>query len=217
MKIGSEITLLLQRSPSQTSRRMKVTPVIACLLLLFSVLGIQNGSAQTQINPKLGFGTWSIADEKDLEGLSSHSGQTIGFDVHILDNRLLFAPGFHYHRISIVNREEGLNFDLGKRNGVHYFTIPLTFGLQVLELPVVDAFVMAGGESTFFYGLDSNDINLDDDKMHGVFASLTAGAQVELFSLLTVDLKYHYALHPIIKERPQSKLRGWTLTAGFKL
>ena len=90
------------------------------------------------------------------------------------------------------------------------------FGLQVLDLPMVDGFVMAGGESTFFYGLDSNDINLDDDKLHGIFASLTAGAQVELFSILTVDLKYHYALHPIIKERPQSKLRGWTIAAGLK-
>ena len=171
---------------------------------------------QTQINPKVGFETWTIKDEMDQAHQSSHSGQTIGFDVYILHNRLLFAPGFYYHRMSILNQEEGFNFNMTGSNGVHYFSIPVTFGLQLIDMPVIDAFVTAGGESTFFYSLDKNDIDLDDDMMHGVFASLTGGAQVELFSLLTVDVKYHYALHPIIKARPDSKLRGWTLAAGIK-
>lgn len=195
---------------------MILTLRLVIFLSLISLVAIHQGEAQTQFNPKIGLETWSIKDEKDNVGQSAHSGQMIGFDMYILDNRLLFAPGFHYHRISILNREEGLNFRLVERNGGHYFTIPMTFGLQAIDLPMIDAFIMGGGEVSFFYSLDSNDIGLDDDKLHGVFASLTGVAQVELFSILTVDLKYHHALHPILKERPESKLRGWTLAAGIK-
>jgi hypothetical protein len=189
---------------------------LACLLMFFNLVGIASAQSQTQINPKLGYDTWKIKDEMDQSGQSSHSGQFIGFDLYVQHNRLLFVPGFHYHRLSILNQEEGFNFQFQKRNGTHYFSIPVTFGLQVIDLPMIDAYLMAGGESTFFYSLDSNDIHLDDDKLHGVFASLTGAAQIELFSILTLDLKYHHALHPIIKERPESKLRGWTVAAGIK-
>ncbi len=195
---------------------MILTFRLAFILLLLSFIGINSGKTQTQINPKLGFETWSIKDEMDQTGKSSHSGQMIGFDVFILHNRLVFVPGFHYHRISILNREEGLKFNFVKTNGSHYFSIPLTFGLQVVDLPAINFYVMGGGEATFFYSLDANDIGLDDDKLHGVFASATATAQVELFSIFTFDLKYHYAFHPIIKARPESKLQGWTLAAGIK-
>ena len=195
---------------------MILTLRLAVLLFVFGFIAIPKGETQTQFNPKIGLETWSIKDEVAQAGNSAHSGQMIGFDMYILHNRLLFAPGFHYHRISILNREEGLNFRLVERNGSHYFTIPMTFGLQALDLPGIDAFIMGGGEVSFFYSLDSNDIGLDDDKLHGVFASLTGVAQVELFSILTMDLKYHHALHPIFKERPESKLRGWTLAAGIK-
>lgn len=189
---------------------------LALLATIFSIACLTNISSQTQINPKAGFDTWSMKDENENSGQSHHSGQMIGFDVHILNNRLLFAPGFHYHRVSVLNEDNGLSFRLPKNNGIHYFTIPLTFGFQVLELPALNAFVMAGGESTFFYGLDKNDIGLDDDMLHGVFASLTGAVQFEVFSLVTLDLKYHYALHPVYKSRSESKLRGWTLAAGVK-
>ena len=189
---------------------------LACLLIFVNLLGTAAAQSQTQINPKLGYESWSLKDEMDQTGNSSHSGQFIGFDVYVQHNRLLFVPGFHYHRLSILNQEEGFNFRFHKRNGTHYFSIPVTFGFQVLDLPGIDAYLMAGGESTFFYSLDSNDIHLDDDKLHGVFASLTGVAQVELFSLLTLDFKYHHAFHPIIKERPESKLRGITIAAGIK-
>jgi hypothetical protein len=195
---------------------MKMNLRFSGLLFLFSLFGLSALQSQTQINPKIGFESWSLKDEMADSGNSSHSGQTIGFDVYITHNRLLFAPGFYYHRMSILNQEEGFNFKFQKRNGTHYFSIPLTFGLQVIDLPGIDAYVMGGGESTFFYSLDSNDLSLDDDKLHGVFAGLTGGAQVELFSFVTLDVKYHHALHPIIKERPESKLRGWTFAAGIK-
>lgn len=195
---------------------MNLTLKLAGVLLLFSFLGVHNAYAQTQINPKLGFESWSLKDEKEQSGQSSHSGQTIGFDVYILKNRLLFAPGFHYHRLSILNQEEGFNFKFAQRNGIHNFSIPMTFGFQVIDFPGIGAYLTGGGEVTFFYSLDSNDIALDDDKLHGVQAGLTGGLQVELISLLTLDLKYHYAFHPVIKTRPESKLRGWTIAAGIK-
>ncbi len=195
---------------------MNLTLKLAGVLLLLSFLGIQSLKAQTQINPKIGVESWSLKDEMDVSGQSSHSGQTIGFDVYITKNRLLFAPGFHYHRLSILNQEEGFNFNLAKRNGVHYFSIPMTFGYQIVDFPGIGAYFMAGGEVTFFYSLDSNDIALDDDQLHGVHAGLTGGLQVELISFLTLDLKYHHAFHPLIKARPESKLRGWTIAAGIK-
>ena len=195
---------------------MKVTLRVSGLLLALYLFSFNDGFSQTQINPKVGFESWTIKDEMDLSGQSSHSGQTIGFDVYILRNRLLFAPGFHYHRMSILNQEEGFNFKMPGRNGAHYFSIPVTFGMQVIDLPAFEFYLMGGGETTFFYGLDDNDLALDDDKFHGVYASLTGTAQVELFSLLTLDLKYHHAFHPIIKSRPESKVRGWTIAAGIK-
>lgn len=195
---------------------MNSTLRLAGMLVLLLILSVTKAQSQTQINPKLGYETWTVKDEMDQSGQSSHSGQTIGFDVYILHNRLLFAPGFFYHRMSILNQEEGFNFKMNGRNGVHYFSIPVTFGFQVLDLPALQLFLNAGGETTFFHSIDQNDIHLDDDMLHGVFAGLTGGAQLELFSLLTVDVKYHHALHPIIKQRTESKLRGWTLAAGIK-
>ena len=189
---------------------------LVSLLMFLGVLGMSTLKAQTQFNPKMGFETWSILDEKDQANMSNHSGQMIGFDMYITDNRFVFVPGFHYHRISILNLDEGLNFHLVERNGSRYFSIPMTFGLQLLDLPGLSAFVMAGGEATFFHSLDANDIGMDDDKLHGVFASATGSAQLEIVSLFTVDLKYHHAFHPIIKARPESKLRGWTLALGVK-
>ncbi len=186
------------------------------MALVISMLIAGEGIAQTEINPKAGFETWSLADEVG-QGGSSHSGQTIGFDVFIIKNRFLFVPGFFYHRISILNQEDGLIFEIPKRNGAHYFSIPLQAGMQVLDLAVLDASIMAGGEMSFFYSLDSNDVSLDDDKLHGVFGAITGGVQVQLFSFLTADLKYHHALHPIIKARPESKLRGWTIALGVRL
>lgn len=189
---------------------------LVSIIMFLGVLGMSTLKAQTQFNPKMGFETWSILDEKDQANMSNHSGQMIGFDMYITDNRFVFVPGFHYHRISILNLDEGLNFHLVERNGSHYFSIPMTFGLQLLDLPGLSAFVMAGGEATFFHSLDANDIGMDDDKLHGVFASATGAAQLEIVSLFTVDLKYHHAFHPIIKARPESKLRGWTLALGVK-
>lgn len=189
---------------------------LACLLLFLSLFSVAYGQGLTQMNPKVGFDSWSLKDEMELAGQSSHSGQFIGFDLYVQRNRLVFVPGFHYHRLSILNQEEGFNFRITGRNGSHYFTIPVMFGVQVLDLPMIDAYLMGGGETTFFYSLDSNDIQLDDDKLHGVFAGLSGAAQVELFSIFTLDVKYHYAFHPILKERPESKLRGWTFAAGIK-
>lgn len=174
------------------------------------------GNAQTEFNPKIGLSTWKIQDEVDQTGFSHHSGQTIGFDVFVINNRFLFVPGFHYHRISIINEDDGLVFEIPDRNGVHYFTIPVTAGLTLLDLPGIDALIMAGGEVTFFHSLDDNDIALDDDRMKGVFAGITGTAQLELFSLVTLDVKYHHGLQPIFKEQQDSTMSGWSFHAGIR-
>lgn len=189
---------------------------IATLAILIGFLIPLSGFSQTEFNPKVGVNTWSIKDEMEQSGQSSHSGQSVGFDMYIIDHRFLFVPGFHYRRLSILNQEDGFTFEIPKRNGVHYFAIPITFGMKVIEIPAFSFSLMAGGEANFYYNLDANDLELDDDRLHGVFASLTGVAQVEVISFLTLDLKYHHALHPIIKARPESKLRGWTLALGVK-
>ena len=195
---------------------MKLTKTLAVLAFICCLAFANNSQAQTKFNPKVGIESWSIKDEAELTGSSNHSGQTIGFDVFVIDNRFLFVPGFHYHRVSILNEEESIKFEIPQRNGTHYFSIPVTFGMQLLDLPGIDLNVMAGGEVTFFHSLDDNDINLDDDKLKGVFAGLTGTAQVELFNIVTLDAKYHHNFHPVFKERPDSKLSGWTLAAGIK-
>ncbi len=195
---------------------MKLSLSVVYLALVFSLLSLNEGISQAQFNLKAGVEAWSIKDEIDLSGESHHSGQTIGFDMHILDSRFLFAPGFHYHRISALNKEEGLQFRFGDKNHIHYFSIPMTFGYKVFDLAVVDISGLAGGEVFFFYSLESNDIGLDDDQLHGVYTALTGVVHTSVFSFLTAEIKYRHAFHPIFKERPESKLRGWSLEVGVK-
>lgn len=195
---------------------MNLTSRFATLAIGLGFLFPLSGFSQTEFNPKVGVNTWTIKDEMEQSGQSSHSGQSIGFDMYIIDHRFLFVPGFHYRRLSILNQEDGFTFEIPKRNGVHYFSIPITFGMKVIDIPAFNFSLMAGGEANFYHSLDANDLELDDDRLHGVFASLTGVAQLEFISILTLDLKYHHALHPIIKARPLSKLRGWTLALGVK-
>ena len=195
---------------------MKLSLRVVYLPLVFCLLSLNEGRSQTQLNLKAGVEAWSIKDEIDLDDKSHHSGQTIGFDVHILSNRFIFAPGFHYHRISVLNKKEGLPFRFGDQNHINYFNIPLTFGYRSIDLKALDVSGMVGGEVFFFYNLEDNDIGLDDDQLHGVYVALTGIIHVAVFSFLTTEVKYHYALHPIIKERPQSKLRGCSLEVGVR-
>jgi hypothetical protein len=187
------------------------------VLLLGAFLYLTPGlKSQTEFNLKLGVESWILKDEIELLGVSKHPGQFIGFDVYVEKNRLIFAPGFHYHRFSVMNEEERLRFAFEKRNNLHYFTIPLTFGYEFLDLKALNFSLLTGPEVTFFYNIDDNDIGLDDDMLHGVSAGWTAALLSELLTFGTLEVKYHYAFHPIIKIRDESKLRGWTLAAGFK-
>jgi len=183
--------------------------LVICLFIAY------RGSSQTEFNLKTGAELWTIQDELNSDGHSQHSGQTIGFDVHIYDSRFMFVPGFHYHRISVLNQDDGLTYKFNDDNHSHHLSIPITFGWRVLDLPLVNLSGMAGGEVFFFHSLDPNDIGLDDDQFHELFTSLTGVIHTELFSFLTAEIKYRYALNPLIKERPESKLRGWSLEIGL--
>jgi len=91
-----------------------------------------------------------------------------------------------------------------------------TIGYKVLDLKAVDISGLTGGETFFYYDLESNDIGLDNDQLHGVFLTATGAVHIAFFSFLTTEIRYRYAFHPIIKERPESKLRGWSIEAGIK-
>ena len=172
------------------------------------------GNAQTSVNFITGVESWALKDECDDLGMSKHPGQFFGFDVFVEKNRKLFVPGFHYHRISIYNEEENFNYNFSESHHVHYFTIPMTFGYRFLDQPIWKISAFAGPEVSFFYDLDANDVGLDDDQFHGVWTSLTTTVHTEISSLVTAEVKYHYALQPIIKIRDDSKFRGWTLAVG---
>jgi hypothetical protein len=186
---------------------------VVCLLFLFSA-GVAHG--QAGFNIKFGLETWSLKDEIDQSGVSKHPGQMIGFDVFVEDNRFLFVPGFHYHRISLANEDKSFSLDFDEAHHAHYFMIPLTIGYKVLEIPSIELAILGGAEVNFFYDIDDNDLALEDNMFYGVSTNLTGSLHVTFFSILTTEVKYHYALQPILKIRDDSKLRGWTLAAGLK-
>ena len=172
--------------------------------------------AQTAFNIRLGAETWSLKDEKAQTGSSSHPGQMIGFDVFVGDTRFFFVPGFHYHRISVLNEDDRFSFDFSEAHHMHYFTIPMMCGYTLIDSSSVNLSVLAGAEVNFFYSLDDNDAGLDDDLFYGVTTALTSALHAEFFSVLTAEVSYHFALQPILKTRDDSLLRGWTLALGAK-
>jgi hypothetical protein len=186
------------------------------MTMLVYVLFLAGMGAQAEFNIKAGVESWQIKDEKELVGNSSHPGQFIGFDMFIENNRLLFTPGFHYHHISVTHQEESLVFGFDKRNHFHYFTIPMTAGYKFIDVGVLNVSLMAGAEVSFFFDIDENDIDLDDDQVHGVWTAWTGILHTEIIDFVTAEIKYHSAFHPIIKERSESKLQGITLAIGFK-
>jgi len=187
--------------------------LLACGIVICWVTA---GHAQSLFNLKTGVDTWSLEDEKNAREGSHHPGQFFGFDVFIEKNRGLFVPGFHYHRISVLNEDEKFDYSFNQAHHVHYFTIPLTFGYKFLDLANWNMSALAGGEINFFYDLDQNDVGLDDDMFHGVWTALTGVLHTEFASLITADVKYHYGLQPIIDIRDDSKLSGWTLALGLR-
>jgi hypothetical protein len=186
------------------------------LTLWVTVMAFVTMQAQAEFNLKAGVETWSLQDEKDLEGGSRHPGQFLGFDVFVEDRRFLFVPGFHYHHISVLREKDPFVWGFPGENYLHHFSIPLTFGYKILEASSWDISVLAGAEVTFFYTVDDNDTGLDDDMLHGVSTGWTGMLHTEVFAFITAEMKYHHAWQPIIKERGGSRLRGVTFAAGIK-
>jgi len=181
---------------------------------LLMMLGKSN--AQTLLNPKMGMETWSLKDETELSGQSRHPGQMIGLDVIVMKDRWLFMPGFQYHRISMINEEHSFSFDFNDPHHAHYFIIPLQAGYTVTSDSSFQLSVLAGAAVNIFYDLDQNDLGLNAEDFYGVTTSLTAGLCAEFLSFLTAEIKYQFALQPILKPRDDSKLRGWTLALGVR-
>lgn len=186
------------------------------IVVIICVCSWTAGDAQTGFNIKFGAETWSLKDEKAQSGESSHPGQMIGFDVFVGEDRFYFVPGFHYHRISVLNEEDPFSLDFSDPHHMHYITIPLMAGYKVIDSSFVNLSILAGGEINFFYSLDENDVGLDDNDFYGLSGALSAGLHAEFFSILTTEIRYHYGLFPILKTRDDSKLSGWTIAIGAK-
>ena len=186
------------------------------LLLITCVCAWTAVDAQTGFNVKFGAETWSLKDEKAQAGESSHPGQMIGFDVFVGEKRMYFVPGFHYHRISVLNEEDRFSLNFSESHHMHYFTIPLMAGYKIIDSSFVNLSLLAGGEVNFFYSLDENDVGLDDNMFKGLTVALSTGLHAEFFSILTAEVRYHYGLLPILNTRDDSKLSGWTLAVGAK-
>ena len=195
---------------------MNICKPHAVWALLLWVVAQHLSHGQADFNIKAGMESWLLKDEKEQTGQSCHPGQMIGLDVLIKKEKALFVPGIHYHRISIENEDHCFDFNFSDPHHLHYFTIPLTGGYEVLDEPDVNIALLGGVEINFFYDLDDNDVGLEDDMLYGVYTSLVGRLYAELFSVVTAEINYHYALQPIIKIRDDSRLRGWTIAIGAK-
>lgn len=172
--------------------------------------------AQARFNAKIGAETWSFKDEAEMTGQSKHPGQMVGFDILVEDSEFMFVAGLQYHRISLIHEDQSFSFDFSEHHHVHYFMIPVTAGYTFLTNDVVHLSILGGGEVVFFYDVDDNTLGFDDNDFYGVSTNLTAMLHAELFSFLTAEVRYHYGLLPVLKNRDDSKLCGWTLGAGVR-
>lgn len=185
--------------------------------IILGFIGQGKMLSQADVNIKAGIETWAFADEQEASNPSKHPGQMMGLDVFVEKGRGLFVPGFHYHRFTVTSEAKSFELDLRSARHFHYFTIPLLFGYKVTDESVAGISVLAGPEVQFFYDINQNAAGLDDDMMHGVSTSLTAALHAEMFSFLTLELRYHHGLQRLIKFRDESKLRGVSIALGVKL
>lgn len=186
------------------------------LICLVHVLSHGVVEAQARFNAKIGAESWSFKDEAEMTGQSKHPGQMVGFDILVEDSEFMFVAGLQYHRISLINEDQSFSFDFSEHHHVHYFMIPVTAGYTFLKNDVVHLSILGGGEVVFFYDVDDNMLGFDNKDFYGVSTNLTAILHSELFSFLTAEVRYHYGLLPLLKNRDDSKLSGWTLGAGVR-
>jgi len=186
------------------------------LVWLWILIAYGTGFSQVVFNPKIGLETWSLKDESEMSGQSKHPGQLFGLDLILQKEKWMFIPGFEYHRISMKNENNAFSFDFSDPHHAHYFVIPLQAGYTIYGDSINHVSLVAGADLNFFYDLDENDLGFEDDMFYGVTSALTASAFATLFTHFTAEVKYHYALQAMLKERDDSKLRGWTFAIGVR-
>ena len=184
------------------------------LVWLWILMAYGMGYSQVVFNPKIGLETWSLKDESEMSGQSKHPGQMFGVDLILQKEKWSFIPGFEYHRISMTNENNAFNFDFSDPHHAHYFIIPLQAGYHLLGDSIHHISLVGGADINFFYDLDENDLGLEDEMFYGVTTTLTGSVFATFFTNFTVEVKYHYALQAMLKERDDSKLRGWTIAMG---
>jgi hypothetical protein len=185
-------------------------------LVIWIWLPARHLQAQTSFRPQIGMETWSFKDERTTSGASYHPGQMIGIDFIFHSDRWTFVPGIQYHRLSLVNEDHSFDLNFSDPHHAHYIFMPFMAGYSLMDSCAVQLTGMAGGDLQYFYDADANDIGLTDDMFYGVRFSLAIALKAELWSKLGVAVSYHYGLQPMIKPREDSKMSGWTISAGIK-
>gem|GEM_PF-1296878 len=208
----------LRRSPVTLSVLTMQIRLLGWILVLGCWMPMSlNAQTNVQLNFKTGVECWELRDERELNPAANYTGQMFGFDVFVESKRFVFAPGFHYRRINVSPAEQSFAYQFDDRNHIHYFAIPVTIGLKLIDYRLLTVSLMAGPEANFYFRLDpENRIDLDDDELRGIAGGLTGVFHVEWLSILTTEVKYHHALHVSFKNREESKFSGWTLAAGIK-
>ena len=186
------------------------------LVWLWILMAYGMGYSQVVFNPKIGLETWSLKDENEMSGQSKHPGQMFGLDLILQKEKWMFIPGFEYHRISMENEDNAFSFDFSDAHHAHYFVMPFQAGYHLLGDSIHQLSIVAGADLNFFYDLDENDLGLEDDMFYGVTTALTGSVFATLFTNFTAEVKYHYALQAMLKDRDDSKLSGWTIAIGVR-
>lgn len=194
---------------------MRGTSIFACVILI--LLSSQLASGQAKFNLKTGLYAARFEDEKESNADLWHIEHRYGFDIHVMNYRLAYIPGFHYQRMSI-NREEQpfSNNAFNKRNNYHIIRIPMSMGYQVIDRGMATMTVFGGGYVKFILEADDNPAQINTEHLHDLTVGFQAGVQVTL-SVLSVDFQYGHALSKFFLERPDSKLRSFGVSVGIKI
>lgn len=185
------------------------------IFFFFVVLCAMKAQSTAKLNFKAGYSVFQLADEEGIFENRSHTTQHAGFDVLIEKNNLLFIPGFHYYRIGLEPEDFKTSEIFSKRPYGNYAKMPLSFGYHFRATPVLSFSAYGGGNFNFFLRVDDNDSGLTNDRFRGIHVNAHVGAQILIVNHITLDFLYEHGFMPIYKTRDESKISGFTLSAGF--
>ena len=128
--------------------------------------------------------------------------------------KLYIQPELYY-----ATQKEAVGTSSSNFNTVNSLRLPVMLGMRLLNLKVVSAHIMAGPTASYVLGEKSSTstaITFNRDKLN--FA-LQGGAGVDVFGLITLDVRYSVDLNDNVKQQFQSLSinNGVNVTLGIKL